>query len=379
MAVCAPQQPRSAARRLRVPQPRAALRDVYRTPEPAQEALSLVRLDRNERVGELPRWFLTPLRRALDSRTLTAYPRQAQLRTQLAEHLEVESERVLLAPGSDAVFKALYQAYVRPGDRVVMLEPSYAMYPVYARMFEAQAVPVPFEADRTLNLDALLDRIGDGVRVVVLANPNQPTGTVMAPRDIQRVIDRAGEVGALVAVDEAYYPFSKDTVLLWVRRFANLLVTRTFSKAAGLAGLRLGFAVGHPEVIANLAKVRTAHDVNSVAILYAEQVLAHPRLVDNYVIEVDAGRRVLSARAQRLGLAVLPTHGNFLVIRVAPRADPSQVVEGLRRLGYLVKGPFDAPCLAGCIRVTLGPPQLMARFADALRAALEMSTVKGTP
>ena len=360
----------SYAKAAGLPNPRPAIAEMYRTPEPTHEDLGAVRLDRNERLGELPTWFLDTLRKAMESSLLSAYPRQARLRRLLSEQLGVSDEQVVLTPGSDAAFKALYQAYVRPGDRIVMLEPSYAMYPVYARMFEAEAARVPFAADRTLDSKALLEQIDESVRLVVLANPNQPTGTLIDPLTLRSVVERAAEAGALIVVDEAYYPFSDSTAISWVREVPQLLVTRTFSKAGGLAGLRLGYAVGHPEVIANLAKVRTAHDINSMAILCAEQVLAHPRLITDYVAEVGAGRLVLAERASRLGLDPLPTHGNFLLIRVTPRAEPARVVDGLRRLGLLVKGPFDAPCLAGCIRVTLGPVKLMVRVADGLERIL---------
>ena len=353
-----------------IPMPRAVLEHMYRTPEPAQEERALIRLDRNERIGEWPAWFLNRLRDAIDSSTLAAYPRQERLRNALAKDLDVSEEQLVLTPGSDAAFKAIYQAYVRTGDRIVMLDPSYAMYPVYAQMFEAEAVRVSFEANRTLDTKALLERITNGVRLVVLANPNQPTGTLIDPRTIRSIAERAAAAEALLVIDEAYYPFSKATVIPWLRQIPQLIVTRTFSKAAGLAGLRIGYVVGHPDVVANVAKVRTAYDINSMAILCAEQLLAEPQIIADYVAEVEAGRRTLSERATKLGLGVLPTHTNFLLIRVTPRVEPSRIVAGLRRFGFVVKGPFDAPCLAGCIRITLGPAAIMAKVAESLERLL---------
>lgn len=313
---------------------------------------------------------MAAIRQSLESVLLTTYPLQEEFHQQLAERLGLTEEHILLTAGSDAAFKALYQAYVRPGDPVVMLDPSYAMYPVYAQLFQAQIRPVPFSAGFKLDVTRLLETIVPGVRLVVIANPNQPTGTVLPEEALERVVERTASVGAILAVDEAYYPFSRVTVLPWITRAAHVVVTRTFSKAAGLAGLRIGYAVGHPEVMANLYKVRSAHDVNSLAMHCAAQILAHPEVVNEYVSEVQAGGRLLAKRVLALGLMPLPTHANFLLIRVTHRCRPGELVERLRARGYVVKGPFDAPCIAECIRVTLGPPEIMERFAACLQDVL---------
>ena len=353
-----------------LPPPVPALAELYRTREPGADPAHLVRLSRNERLSALPDWFMEELRRALHNDLLTRYPGDQHLYQQLSATLELPVEQLLLTAGSDAAVKALYHAYVRPGDAVVMLDPSYAMYPVYAQMFQAEAVLIPFDHDLTLNVSHLQSSIAQGVRLVMLANPNQPTATLLNEDALLRLIERAADVGALLAIDEAYYPFSRTTVLPWIEEHPHLLVIRTFSKAAGLAGLRIGFVAGHADVIGNLYKVRSVHDVNSFAILCASQILAHPQVVNDYVAEVGAGGALLAERARALGLTPLPTHTNFMLIRVAHRCPPPQLVESLRERGYLVKGPFNTPCLADCIRVTLGPPELMASFAECLREVL---------
>jgi histidinol-phosphate aminotransferase len=159
-------------------------------------------------------------------------------------------------------------------------------------------------------------------------------------------------------------------VLPWVAEHANLVVLRTFSKAWGLAGLRAGVVCASPDVVRTLYKVRTAYDVNGAAVLALRTFLAHPEVAADYVVEVDAGRALLRERLSALGLQPLGDGTNFQVFRVAPRADPAALAAALEQRGFLVKGPFGVPCLADCLRATLGPPELMARFADALEAAL---------
>jgi histidinol-phosphate aminotransferase len=358
-------------RPLTLPEPIAPLRKIQRLREGGREREGFVGLDRNERLAALPDTIIEAMRAGIDSALLTGYPVLDGLYEDLSELLATPRDQLLLTAGSDAAFRALYQAYVRSGDRVVMLAPSYAMYPIYARMFDAEPVPVPFAEDLSLDGDRLLEAIGPDVRMVVLADPNQPTGTKLPRALLGEVLERAGEFGALVVIDEAYFPFSRDTVLPWLAEQPGLVVTRTFSKAWGLAGLRVGFAAAHPDVIANLYKVRSAYDVNAFAAMCVRTLLAHPEVAQDFVAEVDAGRATVTERVSALGLQALPAQTNFQLIRVAQRMEPAELVEALHARGFLVKGPFGAPCLADCIRITLGPPELMARFCDALEDVLD--------
>jgi histidinol-phosphate aminotransferase len=238
-------------------------------------------------------------------------------------------------------------------------------------MFEARLVPTTIGSDLRVDSEGLLESIRPGVKLVMLANPNQPTGTIMDEPALLAILDRARAVGAMVAIDEAYYPFSKTTMLPRIREWPHLVVVRTFSKAAGLAGVRVGFAAGHPEAMRTLSKVRSVHDVNAVAAVCAQEILRSPEVITDFVEQVEAGGQVLAARASELGLEPLPTHANFMLIRVAHRCPPSDLVEAVRRRGYLVRGPFSAPAISECIRVTLGAPQLMSDFSDSLAQALD--------
>lgn len=354
-----------------LPEPIPALGGIERLREGGRERQNFVGLDRNERLAPLPEWLLDEIRAGIESSLLTQYPALDGLYEDLSGMLRVPQEQLLLSAGSDAAFRALHQVYVRPGDRVVMLDPSYAMYPIYARMFGARPVQVPFAPDLSLDGEQLVDAVGAGVRLVLLADPNQPTGTGLSREVLRAVLARAAEHGALVVVDEAYFPFSRATVLPWLAEYPQLVVTRTFSKAWGLAGLRVGVVAAHPEVVANLYKVRSAYDVNAVAALCVRTLLAHPEVADGFVAEVDAGRRTLAERLPPLSLRLLPGQTNFQLIRCTERIAPAELVELLRDRRYLVKGPFTAPCLADCIRITLGPPALMERFCDVLEDVLD--------
>lgn len=349
-----------------IPRPGPTLAAIERLREGGRERDGFIGLDRNERLAPLPPEVVDEIRSGVDSALLTHYPSLDALYDELSAAVGVDRDRLLLTAGSDAAVKAVYQAFAESGAEAVMLDPSYAMYPIYARMFGMEPRQVAFAADLSLDVDALLALIGPATRLVFIANPNQPTGTVLDDDALESVIARAAAHRALVVVDEAYHPFSERTVLPWTARHANLVVTRTYSKAWGLAGVRLGMVVADPAVIRNLFKVRSAYDVNAFAAHCAAVMSRHPEVAADYAGEVAEGRALLSARATELGLDPIPALTNFQLLRLQGRAEPAAVVEALHARGYIVKGPFSAPCLRDCIRVTLGPPDLMARFADAL-------------
>jgi len=356
--------------RLTAPRPLDAVAAVQRASEAFAGREGLIALDRNERLGPLPDWFLEKLREGVTADLLTSYPAYDGIYADLAERTGLPREQLLLAPGSDAAFRCVFQAFVAPGDRVAMIDPSYAMYAVYSDLFAANAIKVPVGADLQPDTAALVDAVGQS-RLTLLANPNQPTGVMLSEDVLRAVLARAGESGTLVVVDEAYYPFSRSSLLEWAAREPNLLVTRTFSKAAGLAGLRLGFAAGDAQVIGALAKVRSVFDVTSFTAHAARVVLANPAVMDDYVTEVDQGRQLLAERARSLGLEPLDSPTNFMLIRVAQRMAPGDLIPKLRERGWIVRGPFAADALSDCIRVTLGPPELMDRFGGVLAEVLE--------
>lgn len=280
---------RVEASKASVPSPVDSVAATERMREGGNERRGFVGLDRNERVGALPDWFLEKLRKSIDSDVLVTYPNVDELHAELSEATGLAPERLLVTPGTDPAIKALYQAYVRSGDAIVTLDPSYAMYLVYARLFGANAVTVGYDSELNLDVDGLLASVVPGVRLVFVANPNQPTGTILAHDILRALLRRARQAGAVVMVDEAYTWFAPETSALGlVEQHPNLLVARSLSKA-GFAGARIGYVAGSPDVVGALFKVRSAAEVSAVAILCARLLLEHPEVAEEYA----AGKSVV--------------------------------------------------------------------------------------
>ena len=343
--------------------PKSHIANLYRTPEGLDDRNGYVCLDRNERTVPFPPEVTAEMVARITPEMLVSYPFSESLYRKLARWLGLAREMLLLTNGSDAAIKSVFEAYVAPGDEVVCLSPTYAMYSVYCEMFGASRQEVALGPDLRLEVGEVLERIGPRTRLVALANPNQPTGTVFAPQDLIRLVEHCSRLDVLALVDEAYYPFYEETMLPLVGRFSNLIVTRSFSKACGLPSVRLGYLAGHPEHVSQLFKTKTAHDLNAFALALGEYIVDHDWLLWNYVEQVRAGRDYLEGAFQRLGLEPLRSQANFMLIRLPEGCPPQGVIDALKEEGYLIRGPF-APPLERCIRVTVGPEEQMRDFME---------------
>lgn len=284
----------------------------------------LLWLDKNENsdptLNEVTRRVLTEV----DPRNLYCYPESADLYRKLAAYLCVAPENLLLAAGSDGVIRSVFEAYVERNDRIVHTVPTFAMYGVYTKMYGAQGIGLEYVASPRgplLSLDSVVQTILETQpRVVCLPNPDSPTGTVFAPTDLRRIIEAAGDSGAVMLIDEAYHPFYSETAVPWIREYPHLVVARTFAKAWGMAGLRIGYAVGSPELIAMLHKVRPMYEVNTVAVAAMTRMLDFAKEMEASVERLNAGRDYFLDEMEQLGFPTIRTHGNFLHVSFGDKA-----------------------------------------------------------
>jgi histidinol-phosphate aminotransferase len=345
------------------------LTGIYRTPEPVPLPPDIIRLDRNERVGPCPQDIIEAILSRLTAPSLSQYPDTSSLYRKLAHHTSLPVDRLLLVPGSDAAFRALAHVFVQPGDSVAMIDPSYQMYPVYTRMFGGIQAPVPVRPDLTVDFDDLVTTAATA-KILWLANPNQPSGTVIPVDRVMSLTREVARAGTLVVVDEAYYPFSGATVIDQMMAHDNLVVVRTFSKAFGLAGVRLGFVAGPEAVVKALFKVRASFDINALAVVAGEWALDHPEIVDGYVQETARSADVLRALAARHGLSAPVCATNFQLIKVGPRFEPGVVKDACRDHGYAICAPVGSGLFGDYIRVTVGTLDVIQPFARVLDRVL---------
>lgn len=345
-----------------MPKPRPAVVKMAPYSPPASGREGKLRLDFNENTIGCSPAVMDALRR-LPAETLAAYPEYGPLREALARRLLVPPERVLPTAGADEAIHLLTTAFVGRGDPVVYPVPTFVMYRFWAELAGARIREVPCGDDMSFPEAGVL-RAMRGAKLALIASPNNPTGAVVSIPGVRRLL-RANP-RCLVVLDEAYHEFHGETALPLLDRFANLVVLRTFSKAYGLAGLRIGCAVAHPVVAAMLAKVQSPYSVNAVAAAVAPVALADRGHVRRCAAEVRRARSFLRRELAGLGIRSYPSRANFVLAEFGPHA--AAVAEGLRAEGILVRDRSGAPWLDGCIRLGVGTRM---QTADLLGAVAE--------
>lgn len=353
--------------------PREAVRTLpsYHPPLAGRNGL---RLDFNENtVGCSPR-VLERLRQ-LDPEQLASYPEREPVEAVVADTLGIAAPELLLTNGVDEAIHLLCETYLEPGDEALIPVPTYSMYRIYMMAAGAQVISIPAGKDFAFPVDDLCIRITPRTRVVAIANPNNPTGTVATPEDLHRISRSAPD--AAVLVDEAYFEFYGQSMLAARNEFPNLFVARTFSKAYGLAGLRIGALVGDSDQMRAVRRVSSPYNVNAVALACLPEALGDQAYIRQYVSEIRESRLELELALEASGIQFWPSQANFVLARVGAAAS---FVDHMRRRGILVRDRSGDHACEGCVRITLGPRAHADRLLTALRETLEeLGIAQGAP
>ena len=290
------------------------------------------------------------------------------LKSALSSRFGVGADQIVLGNGSNDVLELVTQAFLRPGDRAVYSRHAFAVYPLAVQARGAVGIEVPAR-DYGHDLAAMRAAITSATRIVFVANPNNPTGTWIAPDVLEAFVASVPDE-VLIVLDEAYNeylePAQQSRSAAWIAKYANLVVSRTFSKAYGLAALRVGYGIMDPRVADMLNRVRQPFNVNALAQAAALAALADTAYVDESRALNRSGMRQLEDGVRALGLPFVPSHANFLLIRVG---DAAAVYQRLLKQGVIVR-PVANYGLPEFLRVTVGLPGENRRFIDALAAAL---------
>jgi histidinol-phosphate aminotransferase len=285
------------------------------------------------------------------------------LREAIAEELGLSMANVILGNGSNEIIEFLGHAYLQPGDEVVVAKHSFAVYRLMAQLFGAKVVDVP-DPDFVADLDGMLAAITPRTKEVFIANPNNPTGTMVFQDEIDRFMSRVPE-HVVVVFDEAYYEFLDEApdVLKYVRAGRNVVVLRTFSKIQGLANLRIGYGLAAPEIVEVLQRARQPFNANGIAQAGALAGIRDKAHMEATRRVTDEGRNFLQAEFLDMDLEFVPSHANFVLVRVG---DGRKVFEALLRRGIIVRamGSYGLP---EWIRVSVGTMPQNKTFVAELR------------
>jgi histidinol-phosphate aminotransferase len=334
---------------------------------PVEGRAGKLRFDFNENTVGCSPAVLAALR-SLTPEQIAIYPEYESATARLARYFKVRADEILLTNGVDDALHVLMDTFVDPRSTVLIVEPTFNMYRFYAQLAGAKIralkydIEMRHEAETRFPQERVLQALKSKPRALLLANPNNPTGTLITQKQIRALLRAAPRT--LVLLDEAYYEFSGVSVLPWIRKFPNLVVSRTFSKTAALAGLRLGCLFAAKEVIAALKRADSPYPVNTAALVAAEAVIREPNVMRAYAEEIVRNRAPLINSLENLGIRVYPSEANFLLVDFGE--DATRMLKRLARQGILLRDRATEFGRKGFVRITVGTAQQNDRLLRAI-------------
>lgn len=325
-----------------------------------------IKLNQNECPWDLPVELKVAITEKLIKTDFNRYPLADPLvlKKKIAKANDVLTDQVSVAPGSNILIQALVHATSYRGKgKVLVVDPTFVVYELQAQVFGCQVIKVPLDENFQLPHDAVIAAIKkENPSVIFIPNPNAPTGNLFAKEGLYKIV-RAAQ--CLTVLDEAYYPYSNETLINWLSEFPHLLILRTLSKAFALAGVRLGYAMADTEVIFQLEKALMPFCVSNVTCAIAGEVLDHPEYVENYGKKVLKERRKLFEELQKFkNLTAYPSDANFILVRIE---NAKRIARELKAKGVLVRDVDDGRRLKECLRVSVGAPDDNQTFLKALK------------
>lgn len=341
------------------------IKDLYRIFD-QNERKDYLRLDLNENPGGLPQEFINKVLAKVDSRFVSEYPETLHFTEVLAKHLNTDISHICLTNGSAEAIRYVIQAYTSVGGKIVGVVPSYFMFQVYSEMYDREFIKVPYNNDLSMDINNIINTLTNDTQLLILLNPNNPMGNVYTEEEFQKILKVCQEKEITILIDEAYHYFYPETFIKYALNNEHIFVTRTFSKLFSLAGCRLGYVVGWSEGVKMVQKLCTPHNTNAFAMLFAEEILETPGMLDELINNFTKGRHYLINRLDENGYEHKGDAGNFLFIK-PKKVEAEEIVKIMKsKYKILIKSYPNVGRFGNCLRVSIGEEKYMKIFLDAL-------------
>jgi histidinol-phosphate aminotransferase len=331
---------------------------------PMQGRYGYHRYDMNENPEGLPKEFVDSVLKEVTPEFLSIYPEPNRFLDEYAKYLGkgCKLDNLVATNGTDMAIRYILETFGEKGKDVVTVSPTFEMYWVNCSILGLHHVPVAYEKDMTIKTDNILKAINKDTRVVALVNPNNPMGNVYTDDDIQRIIKKAKEVNAVVLIDEAYHYFYPNTFLEYALKEDNVIVTRTFSKLFSIAALRMGVAIGNPNLIHYIKNSKLTFDCNAMALLFAQRIIEHPEL-EKQLIDIEVKGKAFALKdLKKHGYECKDCRGNFIFVR--PHHDANLTAKKLEAEKKILVHPYSNPFLKDYLRVSVGSIKSMKLFLE---------------
>ena len=275
---------------------------------------NFLRLDKNERIIDFNKIFLKHLKKKLDTFEIASNPNIEKINQLLAKDLKISKDSICLTAGSDFALRMCFEFFSKQKDKIITLNPTFGMVEVYTKIFGLKNIQIGYDRNLNLDIDKLFKNLKKNISMVIIANPNSPTGTIIKPDILKKIIVKTYKLKIPLVIDEAYYGFYNFSCLNYIKKYNNLVILRTFSKAYGLAGLRSGFIIANKKIAKNLFKFKPMYEINSISCIAIEFLIKNKKIINNHISHIKESKSYLIKELKNINYDYINTYGNFFHI-----------------------------------------------------------------
>lgn len=324
-----------------------------------------IRMDGNESIDGLPPEFVEEVLKEIDANILATYPNPRKCAEYIADWINVSKENILVTNGSSYAIKMIFEIYADYNDRIIMTNPTFEMYGVYAAMYGACPISVSYADDFLFPYENFMEEMERGAKIAVIVNPDNPTGSVLEQDKLIKLVEIAREKETIVIVDEAYFGYYDKTIVDKILMYDNLIVLRTFSKIMGLAGIRLGFVAANENIIKDIKQVSSNADANVIALKFGEKLMQRKDILEKLIDDFKREKAYLEKMLAEHNISFVKTYSNYVLIPCDK--DLKQVYQSFKKEGILIACRFNK-----YIRINVGNEKITEAFIKAYNKILKM-------
>jgi len=348
------------------------IKNLKRTNKFIKDRFNYIRLDKNERLLPIKKNDLRSFISSISENDIMAYPEIDDIYKKLSKFLNVDVSQLLIAAGSDIAIKSVFETFVSKKDSVVLQSPSYAMTEVYAKMFGAEVKY--FETNKNLNVEIknIYAKIDKKTKLIVIENPNGFVGSVFNKDEIEKLARQLLNKNIFLLIDEAYFYIENDRFnkKSLINKYPNVIISQTFSKAHGLAGIRFGYLISNFKIMNFIKKVKPMHEISSLSVKAAHWVLDRPGMVKAFKKSIKQSKKYLKKELSILKINNKMTSGNFFLMDAPNFGRTKNLSLELKQKNILIRRPFEQKNIKGWIRVGVGSLSECKKFVIAIKSIL---------
>lgn len=320
-----------------------------------------IRLDKNEKNDEFKAEFLNSFKKLIKSYHLSSYPETYEVYKAISKKLKIKKDNILLTNGADGAIENCFKLFTIPKSKIIKINPTYKMVDVYSKIYQTKNLEIGIDKDLNINYQKLIESINKNISMVIIANPNSPTGKNLSQIQILNILKKTKKYNIPFVIDEAYFEFSNYTSLKFSKSFSNLIIIRTFSKAFGMAGLRIGYILSNKKMIKKLEQFRPCYEISSIGALAINHILKNYKIVENNIKNILHGKVFFEEFLKKNKINFVESKTNFLHVNFAKKKHSAKKI--FNKNNILVKDSINSFKYKNFIRITIGPKETMKKVA----------------